>query len=383
MSTLTTEARPAEAAPARSPYEVELERRRARDWRLEDLPFADRGIDVGGWAYETLDYLDVYPQTWGRPCGENGIGRLREVAISRIGDAELQVYDERYPFHQDPVWLESQGLRYADVGRLREEQAQYAEILERHGVRVHWIDFGERPMSAFGPMQVMWAASDCWVTRGGSVIQKPGWHPFGFGRSEWMARWLQHELGVPVLCTVHGTGVHEPSTTLWLAEDVWIAGISAAYNAEGHRQVEAVVRRTCGVNDLEVHVMHPTTDRFFDRDSGLSAHITNVLCPLDIDKVLVYRPGIDAATMRWLRGRGYRIVDVDREEQIRCTPTNTVPLEPGVIFMVAEARRAVAAVRRAGVEVIEVPNAEFMRIGGALHCRTLRVLRDPGPCRNA
>ena len=71
-----------------------------------------------------------------------------------------------------------------------------------------------------------------------------------------------------------------------------------------------------------------------------------------------------------------------REEQILYTPTNTIPLEPGVIFMVKEAKQAVAAVRKAGVEVIEIPNEEFSRIGGALHCRTLRVLRDPGPLKN-
>ncbi len=70
-----------------------------------------------------------------------------------------------------------------------------------------------------------------------------------------------------------------------------------------------------------------------------------------------------------------------REEQIRYTPTNTIPLEPGVIFMVKEAKQAVAAVRRAGVEVIEMPNEEFSRIGGALRCRTMRVLRDPGPLK--
>ena len=362
-----------------SPYEQAQAERRARDWGVADLPFAAEGIDAAGWRYEDLDYGEIYPQVWGRPCGENGIGRLREVAISRITDAEVQVYDERYPFHEDPIWLESQGLLRADVPRLQEEQAAYAELLESNGVRVHWIDFGDSPMSAFGPMQVMWAASDCWVTRGGIVVQKTGWHPFGFGRSEWMARWLQHEIGVPILYTVHGKGVHEPSTTVWLAEDVWVTALSAAYNPEGHRQVEAVVRRTCGVEDLTVHVMHLTTDRFFDRDSGLSAHITNVICPLDLRKVLVYRAGIDAGTLRWLRHRGYTIVDVDREEQIRCTPTNTIPLAPGVVFMVAEAKRAIAAVRRAGVEVIEVPNAEFMQIGGALHCRTLRIYREPGP----
>jgi N-dimethylarginine dimethylaminohydrolase len=383
MSQAITYPRTAADDTAESPFEAFQAARRRRDWRLEDLPFADRGIDDAGWAYQDLDYRHVYPEVWGRQCGENGIGRLREVALSRISPVEVAVYDERYPFHEDPAWLESQGLLDADIGRLQEEQAAYAELLEQHGVKVHWIDWGEAPMSAFGPMQAMWAASDCWVTRGGIVVQKTGWHPFGFGRSEWMARWLQHHVGIPILYTVHGKGVHEPSTTIWLAEDIWVTALSAAYNEEGHRQVESVVRRTCGVEDLEVHVVRLTTDRFMDRRAGLGAHLTLVLSSLDLDTVLAYRPGLDAQTLRWLRHKGFKIVDVGRDEQLRYIPTNTIPLEPGVVFMAGEATETIAAVRRAGIEVIAVPNAEFNQIGGALHCRTLRIARDPGPYRNA
>jgi N-dimethylarginine dimethylaminohydrolase len=318
-----------------------------------------------------------------RPCGENGLGRLREVAISRITDAELAAYDERYPFHEDIAWLESHGLQRADIGRMQEEQAQYAEALQGAGVTVHWIDWGEAPMSAFGPMQAMWAPSDLWVIRGGSVIQKTGWHPFSFGRSEFLARWAQHHLGVPVLYTVVGKGVQEPATTMWFADDVWVTGISAAYNAEGNRQLEPVVRRSAGDVDLEVHTIYLSTDRFVDRDSGCSAHLTNAICPLDLGKVLAYPSALDTATHDWLRRKGYEVIEVDRAEQILYTPTNTIPLESGAVFMVKEARRAVAAVRKAGIEVIEVPNEEFSRIGGALHCRTLRVLRDPCPLKNA
>lgn len=363
-------------------YDLHLDDLRKREWRLEDVPFYERGQGADFRSYETIDYLDVYEKVWGRRCGENGIGRLREVAISIITDAELEIYDERYPFHEDLAWLESHGLQKADIKKMQDEQDEYASLLESHGVIVHWIDWGEAPMSAFGPMQAMWAPSDLWVIRGGSIIQKTGWHPFSFGRSEWLARWAQYNLGVPILYTVTGKAVHEPATTMWFADDVWITGISAAYNAEGNRQVEPVVRRTAGIEDLEVHTVFLSTDRFFDRETGLGAHLTNVMCPLDIDKVLVYPSGLDAGTHRWLQKKGYKIAEVDREEQVRFTPTNTVPLEPGVTFMVKDAVRAIAAVRKLGVEVIEVPNEEFSRIGGALHCRTLRVLRDPGPRKN-
>jgi N-dimethylarginine dimethylaminohydrolase len=132
-----------------------------------------------------------------------------------------------------------------------------------------------------------------------------------------------------------------------------------------------------------VHTIYLSTDRFVDRDSGCSAHLTNAICPLDLGKVLAYPSALDTATHDWLRRKGYEVIEVDRAEQILYTPTNTIPLESGAVFMVKEARRAVAAVRKAGIEVIEVPNEEFSRIGGALHCRTLRVLRDPGPLKNA
>ena len=188
---------------------------------------------------------------------------------------------------------------------MQEEQAQYAEPLAGAGVTVHWIDWGEAPMCAFGPMQAMWAPSDLWVIRGGSIIQKTGWHPFSFGRSEFLARWAQHHLGVPVLYTVVGKGVQEPATTMWFADDVWVTGISAAYNAEGNRQLEPVVRRSAGgrgprgAHDLPVHrpLRRP-------RQRLLGGHLTNVICPLDIDKVLVYPSAVDAGTHELAEAQG-------------------------------------------------------------------------------
>jgi hypothetical protein len=75
-----------------SQYEQHLERLREREWRLEDVPFYKPGEAPDFNAYEHLDYVDVYEQVWGRPCGENGIGRLREVAITRITEAEFAIF---------------------------------------------------------------------------------------------------------------------------------------------------------------------------------------------------------------------------------------------------------------------------------------------------
>lgn len=328
-------------------------------------------------------YGDIYPLIWGRACGDNGIGRLREVAISAITEAENSLYDDRYPYSKDKRWLESQGLQRADVPRLQDEQAAYADLLERAGVKVHWIDWGPAPMSAYGPMQAQWAPADLWVLRGGSIIQKPGWHPFSVGRGEYLARWAMENINVPVLAAVMGTAVAEPSSTVWFADDIWFTHRSCAINDEGNAQLIPLVRASSGLGeDLEVHVVNLPGDKFLDRRTGVSAHLTNVLNVADLDVALVYPPGIDGPTFEWLKARGYRIIEIDQEEQVLYTPTNILKLEPGVVFMVQEAKRTVAATRAAGIEVIEVPNSEFNTIGGAIQCRTLRVYREPGPLRN-
>ena len=83
-----------------SQYEQHLEALRERDWKLDDVPFYEPGQPTDFAALARLDYQDIYPEVWGRRCGENGIGRLREAAISVITDAEMAAYDERYPFHE-------------------------------------------------------------------------------------------------------------------------------------------------------------------------------------------------------------------------------------------------------------------------------------------
>ena len=114
-------------------------------------------------------------------------------------------------------------------------------------------------------------------------------------------------------------------------------------------------------------------------DTIVATNCTAALGALDVDKVIVYPPSLDFRTYEWLRKRGYKIVEVDADEQRLYAPANVMTIEPGLVIMHSEAPNAVAAVRKAGVEVIETPYSEYLRIGGGLHCSTLRLLRDKGP----
>jgi len=353
-----------------------------RRWSWDDIPFYEgKGAKQSIAPLHDLDYLDVYERVHGRKIGCNGIGPLREVALTRITEAENQVYDPRYPYAADQRFLEAHGLgRIPDIDVCRRQQEDYAAVLEGEGVTVHWIDWGDAPMGAYGPLQATWAAQELLVINGGAVVPKLGWHPFSFGRTEFLAHWAYWNLSIPTLLTISGKGaVAEAGATVWLAQDVYVAGLSAAYNQAGLDQLLPMVELTAGVDELKVLTIRCQGRVYFDRRTGASAHVTNLIAPLDVDKVLAFKPGIDTETLLWLDRNGYLVVEADFEEHIANDICNLKILAPGRVVMAAEAKRTIEKVRAAGVEVIEVPYSGFQHAGGGFHCTTMEIYRDPGP----
>ena len=217
------------------------------------------------------------------------------------------------------------------------------------------------------------------MVRGGSIIEKIAVSPLGFGRSEYLAYWAWTQLGVPPVATITGTGVAEAGPCLWLAEDVFVTSHGIAYNEEGLSQLIPVVERSCLADEMTTLILESAGSIYFHPQSGVSHHPDMIIGPLDHKKVIAYLPGMDFENWRWLKDHGYEIVEVETDEQALYGPANVTLLEPGRVIMIAEAPNAIAAVRKAGVDVTEVPYAEFMRIGGGLHCSTMRIWREPGP----
>ena len=168
-------------------------------------------------------------------------------------------------------------------------------------------------MGAYGPLQATWAAQELLVINGGAVVPKLGWHPFSFGRTEYLAHWAFWNLNIPTLLTISGKGaVAEAGATVWLAQDVYVVGLSAAYNQAGLDQLLDMVRLTAGVDHLEVLTIRCQGKLYFDRTTGASAHVTNLIAPLDVDKVLRlqarhrHRHAAVAGAQRLRGGRGRR-----------------------------------------------------------------------------
>ncbi|MYB27732.1 MAG: hypothetical protein F4X38_01200 [Acidimicrobiaceae bacterium] len=345
-------------------------------FKLSDIPNYIPGVFPEPETWHNIDYLDVYRRVWGREIRGNGIGKLREVALTEITSNEYNPI-----FEEDPAFFHKWEEPYdtLDVKLMQEQSAMYQEILEANGVIVHRIEFPDPPVGAFGPMMYMWAARELLVLNGGSVIPKLGFSALSFGRPEYLAWWAFTRLGIPPILTITGKGVCEAGPCFFLAEDVFVAALSVAFNQEGLDQLLPVVKRSTGLDEVHNLVIKTATRDYFDPGSGASAHPDMIIGPLDTDKVLLYPGGIDFETLSWLVRHGYKIAEIERDEQVQYAPANVTLLEPGHVIMHAGADKAIAAVRKLGVEVEVLPYGEFLKAGGGVHCSTMEILKDPGP----
>lgn len=345
-------------------------------FKLSDIPNYIPGVFPEPETWHNIDYLDVYSRVWGREIRGNGIGKLREVALTEITSNEYNPI-----FEEDPAFFHKWEEPYdtLDVKLMQEQSAMYQDVLEANGVIVHRIEFPDPPVGAFGPMMYMWAARELLVLNGGSVIPKLGFSALSFGRPEYLAWWAFTRLGIPPILTITGKGVCEAGPCFFLAEDVFVAALSVAFNQEGLDQLLPVVKRSTGLDEVHNLVIKTATRDYFDPGSGASAHPDMIIGPLDTDKVILYPGGVDFETLSWLVRHGYKIAEIERDEQVLYAPANVTLLEPGHVIMHAGADKAIAAVRKLGVEVEVLPYGEFLKAGGGVHCSTMEILKDPGP----
>jgi N-dimethylarginine dimethylaminohydrolase len=102
--------------------------------------------------------------------------------------------------------------------------------------------------------------------------------------------------------------------------------------------------------------------------------------PVDLGKLLIYPAFCGWETIKWFRNRGFELIEIPEDEQRDFLPSNLMILEPGKIIMHAGAKETIRKVRKAGVEVIEVPYKECVNYGGGgIFCSTLQMIRDRGP----
>lgn len=107
---------------------------------LEELPWFDAGQPLHNWKLhnwklDDTDFYDEVDQVWGRRWGAEGIGKLREVLVSRPTENET-----RPEYAKEWQYYYSTAAGNADLGRLQAQFDEYYQALRDNGVRVNDVE---------------------------------------------------------------------------------------------------------------------------------------------------------------------------------------------------------------------------------------------------
>ena len=330
-------------------------------------------MSEGDWSYNRM--IAAFPSlpeprfesgemqefVWGRRWGcRTDVGTLRVVLVHRPGSEVGIVDPSKYiaeigafgDFEKGWYW---RGPEPPDLPRMQAQHDALVKALRDEGVEVVCVDKAAagRTKSCFPRDAVVAVDGGAIVCRLGARIRR--------GEELPAARTLAN-LGMPIVRTVHGTGILEGGSFAWLNSDTAVIGLGTRANAEAARQVEEVLR-VQGVELLRVQL------------PGYRQHIDGLLVMIDVDTALVNPTLVPYALLEKLAELKIRTIDLHPDDHP--FTINCLAVRPGRVLMSEASDRTLDRLAKAGIEVISIPYDGVYRGGGGIHCSTAPLARDP------
>ena len=352
------------------------------DWKgslenypLENYPDYEAGKPPRFEKLAEISHLDEYQKIWGKPCGEQGIGRLREVALVRPDDFEMDPLFFKNPefFLMRYMMLNNAKL---SLERMQQNFDQYVDVLKQEGVKVDIVEHDKNSkMGVYGPLRKLFVAARLgFVINGGAIIKRWGHSSWSRGLEYYAQRFFT-QLDVPILLFVSGKGIFEDAW-VWAAENVLIGHYGIACNEEAMQQLTPVFK-AAGIEEV---LMGNSTSIMDSFQSGGDFHTDVSLGVVDSGLAVVYPAQLDWKIYTWLKSHHFRLIEIPHDEQVKAIPANGVLIKPGKMIMSSFAKKTNAMLRKEGVDVIEI-DTDGLAQGGVngIRCCTCRIYREPGP----
>ena len=298
---------------------------------------------------------------WGRRWGCNSdVGRLRVVLMHRPGE-EMRVVERLPRIPELGAFGDPETGAYwrgEVIPTLAEQQAQHdalAAALREEGVEVVYL-----ARCAPWRHKSVYTRDSCIAVDGGAVVTRMG--PRIRRGEEAPVTETLGRLGMPVLRTIHGTGLVEGGSFAFVRPDVAVIGVSSRVNEEGARQLGEVLA-VQGTRLIRVQI------------PGYRLHIDGALVMLDHDVALVNPVVLPFVFMEELKRLGVRMVPLNHEDP--SWAINCLAVAPGRVLMSDQVGpRTQEALDRAGVSVRLVAYDKVYLGGGGIHCSTCPLVRD-------
>jgi N-dimethylarginine dimethylaminohydrolase len=303
-------------------------------------------------------------RVWGREWGvHDDVGRLRLCVVHRPGEEIATIDPAMYDPDIDALisdreqwyWRDRTG---PDLACMRSEHDGLVAALRGEGVEVEYVD------GSPGDPKAVFTRDQAIAVRGGAIVCRMGpvGEEHGYGRrgEEGYITRLIAGLGMPILRTIHGTGLFEGGSFCFLNPTTALAGMSHRQNEAGTRQIEQVLAEQ-GVRLLRV----PLT--------GHALHIDGGIVMIDHDKALVNMTRLPYWLGEELAGLGIAMIHAWPTEP---WSVNCLAVRPGRVIIPDDCPRTIERLHTAGIETIEIPYSEIRKNGGGIHCSTLALIRD-------
>ena len=309
-------------------------------------------------AFEDTGRLE---RLWGRDWGcDNDVGQIRAVLMHRPGE-EFNVIDPSKRIEETNSFGDLDAGWYwqsESIPPLEEMQAQHdglADALRAEGIEVVYLEGVDN-----GRFKSVYTRDSSFSVKGGSVVTRLA-PRMRHGEELPVTRALAR-LGMPVLRTIHGTGMVEGGSFAWLNSKNAVIGRGIRINDDGIAQVADVLK----YQGVELHVVDLR---------GYDIHIDGHFLMIDVDLALVWARGLPFSFLEKLKELGIRTIEMTPEDNSWIV--NGLAVRPGRVLMPEGiSPRTQDALNSHDIEMVTVPYDKVQLNGGGIHCSTCPLIRD-------
>jgi N-dimethylarginine dimethylaminohydrolase len=273
---------------------------------------------------------------------------IRGAANAFVSDAKLEQEWRPLRFHAKP-----------QIDQALEEYTGFRQLLTSGGAQIIDLDGADN------------LTIDSIYTRDSILISPGGLILCNMGRAsrtpEASANAAAYQAaGHKIAGQITAPGTLEGGDFIWLDKNHAAVGLGPRTNAEGIRQLKALLGE-----DIELHVVElPDPDHPDD-----VLHLMSIISPLDRDLALIYRPFMPASFMHWLDALGIQFVDVPEEEYLTMG-CNVLAIAPRQAIMLENLPGVKSRLEAAGCTVATYTGLEISRKGeGGPTCLTRPLIR--------
>lgn len=286
--------------------------------------------------------------------GLSEYGPLASVLIKHARDAFID---------ESTIASQWQRLNFSappDLPRALDEYEGFLEILSTTGCDILYLPADERTT-----LDSIYTRDAAIVSGCGIVLGSMG-KASRSGEPEAQERLLRSS-GCPVAGSIDPPGHLEGGDLIWLDTRTLAVGLGARTNAEGIRQLKALLRGS--VDEL---LVVPLPDHPGRHDV---MHLMSLISPVDRDLAVVYSRLLPDEFRQTLLARGYRLVEVP-DAEYETMGTNVLALGPRQCVMLNGNPTTRAALEKAGAAVNVYDGDEIsLKGGGGPTCLTRPLAR--------